>query len=84
MPVSTEKIADEIVQHMRRSNCNVLTLRWSDFYLLCDRDRLRKGFMDALSQSLEQSSILLTQGTSIVAFVKDYDFAPYHRVHLDQ
>lgn len=77
MPKSVESVADEIVQTMRRSNYNVLTVRWPEFYELCDRDRLRKGFLESLSARLAESSILLAHGNSTVVLVRDYDFSPY-------
>lgn len=81
MPISAENLSDEIVQRMRRYNRDVLTVRWSDFYKLCERDRLKKGFIDALVGHLAEASVLFVQGSSAVAFVKDYDFAPYYDVH---
>lgn len=80
MTITVHRLADDIVQHMRRHNRNVLTLRWPDFYKLCERDRLRKGFTDALAAQLAESSIVMSQGVAIVAFVNDYDFAPYRDV----
>lgn len=77
MPIAINTLADNIVQHMRLHNQNVLTLRWSDFYRLCERDRLRQSFLDGLSSRLAESSIVMACGKATVAFVNDFDFAPY-------
>ena len=82
MPISAEALADQIAQHMRRHNRDVVTLRWSDFYVLCERERLKSGFYTALAKGLAKSSVLFLQGTSTVVFVKDFDFAPYGDRHF--
>ncbi len=69
-------VADEIAQHMRRNGMDVLTMRWPEFYSLCERHRMKGGFLEALRTQLAQSSILFVQGIAVVAFVKDFDFAP--------
>jgi len=82
MPISINTLADSIVQHMRLNNQNVLTLRWSDFYQLCERDRLRQGFLEGLAESLADSSVVLARGKATVAFVNDFDFAPYRSANI--
>lgn len=82
MPISINTLADAIVQHLRLNNQNVLTLRWSDFYRLCERDRLRQGFLDGLAGRLADSSVVLACGKATVAFVNDFDFAPYHSASI--
>lgn len=76
MPTSPKGLADEITQHMRRNALDTLTMRWPAFYKFCGRERLKSGFVEALSDQLAHASILYVAGESVVAFVKDFDFAP--------
>jgi hypothetical protein len=77
MPITINSLADSLVQRMRRHSHNVITLRWSDFYVLCERDRLRQSFLDGLSARLAESSVVMACGRATVVFVNDFDFAPY-------
>jgi len=81
MPIAINSLADQIVQYMRLNNQNVLTVRWSDFYKLCARDRLRQGFLDGLAERLSESSVVMAQGKATVAFVNDFDFAPFRNAN---
>jgi hypothetical protein len=76
MPTSPKGLADEIIQHMRRNALDTLTMRWPAFYEFCGRERLKVGFVAALSDRLAEASILYVSGESVVAFVKDFDFSP--------
>ena len=76
MPLSVKAIADEISDQMRKNSLDVLTMRWPAFYTLCERDRMKESFLEALAAQLKIQSILLARGHAIVVFVKDFDFAP--------
>lgn len=76
MPVSPKGLADEIAQHMRRNGLDVLTMRWPAFYAFCGRERLKAGFVASLADQLAGAGILYVAGESVVALVKDSDFAP--------
>jgi hypothetical protein len=76
MLASPKSLSDQIVQHMRRNGLDVLTMRVPAFYQFCERDRLKDGFIDALSGRLAESSVLFVAGDSAVVFVTDFDFAP--------
>lgn len=79
MAASPKTLSDQITQHMRRHTLDVLTMRWPAFYDFCERDRLKDGFIDALTNHLGEASILFVQGESVVAFVKDFDFSPMQK-----
>lgn len=76
MPRSAVEIADEIQECMKRKGVEVLTVKWSVFYTLVDRKRIKDEFQDALSEECRKRSILVAYGQAVVAFVKDYDFSP--------
>jgi uncharacterized protein YneR len=76
MPINATSLADHINQHMRRNALDVLTMRWPAFYKFCGRERLKSGFIVALTNQLGKENILFVDGESVVAFVKDHDFSP--------
>lgn len=78
MPTGPKGLADQIIQHMRRNALDVLTMRWPAFYEFCGRERLKTGFIAALTGHLAEASILYVAGESVVAFVRDFDFSPMH------
>ncbi len=76
MTISVRAISDKISDDMRRESLDVLTMRWPRFYAFCERDRIKESFVEALVAQLKTESILLVRGHAVVAFVKDFDFAP--------
>jgi hypothetical protein len=76
MPLSVRQISDNIVRHMQTDSRDVMTMRWSKFYEFCERDRIKESFIEALKEQLRTESVLFVRGHAVVAFVKDFDFAP--------
>lgn len=76
MPRNIKQIAQEVANIMKSNGLDAVTYRWPAFYALVDRERIKPEFMASLRAELKVESILMAEGNAVVAFVKDFDFAP--------
>ncbi len=76
MAKNAKQIAQEVANNMKSSGLDAVTLRWPAFYTLVERERIKPEFMAALRVALKAESILIAEGSSVVVFSKDFDFAP--------
>lgn len=74
---SADEIAQEIVAHMRKRNLTVVTMTWKALYELTARSRVTEPLLKNIEEALKRYSILMVRGVAILAFVNDYDFAPW-------
>ena len=76
MPVSSKEVALSLIDSLRVSGQNVITIPWEEMYERCERQRLRDAFLDKLRNQLEHRNICICYGSRIVAVLPDTNFAP--------
>lgn len=76
MAASASDVADEIQDLLRKNGMDVITFPWPDFYKVCQRERLKDGFVEQLQKQLHTRGVLLAQGDAVVLIGKDYKFSP--------
>lgn len=74
---SADEIAQEIAAYMRSGNHPAVTMTWRSFYGVTARARVTEPLLRNIEEALKRESILMVKGVAILAFVNDYDFAPW-------
>lgn len=75
MAKSTQTVAEEIQELLRKNGKDVVTLSWPDFYKISGRERIKDEFTAALSKSLRDLGLLVAYGQSVILVAKDFRFA---------
>lgn len=75
MAKSTQAVAEEIQELLRKNGKDVVTLSWPDFYKISGRERIKDEFTAALSKSLRELGLLVAYGQSVILVAKDFRFA---------
>ncbi|MGU5660266.1 hypothetical protein, partial [Aeromonas veronii] len=80
MPSSPQHIASEIDEIMRRNGNEAITLKWEQFYTICDREKLAEVILEKVSMQLKKRDIHIVYAGSNVIVVHVQDLK--RRVHL--
>lgn len=75
MAKSTQSVAEEIQELLRKNGKDVVTLSWPDFYKVSGRERIKDEFTGGLTKSLRELGLVVVYGQSMVLFAKDFRFA---------
>lgn len=76
MPKSSHIVASDIREALFKSDINVLTYSWPEFYKACGREKMKEAFKGELSAQLLTQSVVVSYGNAAVIVAKDYNFAP--------
>ena len=72
MALQASKVAEKIISYMNKNKITSLAVPWDEFYILVERGAIREAFMNDLSATLKEKSILISYGQTIVGIMKDY------------
>ena len=76
MPSSPQHIASEIDEIMRRNGNEAITLKWDQFYTICDREKLAEVLLEKVSMQLKKRDIHIVYAGSNVIVVRDFCWKP--------
>jgi len=69
-------IANDINELMRKNGKDVITIKWPQFYILCDRTRLADIVMSEISEELKKNEIYIIYAKANIIIAKDFCFSP--------
>lgn len=75
MAKSASVIAKEINELMRTNGNECITLKWPQFYKICERDRLADVVMEKVKTSLKQNDLHIVYGNNVI-IVRDFCWRP--------
>lgn len=76
MPKSAATIASNINDLMRKNGNEGITLKWDQFYDICDRDRIAPVIMTSIAEQLKKSDLYITYANNNVIVVRDFCWKP--------
>ncbi|MCT4534738.1 hypothetical protein [Halodesulfovibrio sp.] len=76
MRPTPKKIADNLVNDLRKHDESVLTVPWEDMYDKCERERFNQQFLNKLKAELDNRGYGISIGTRNVAILPDTNFSP--------
>jgi hypothetical protein len=76
MAKSAKTISIDINELMRKNGNEAITIKWSQFYEICDRDRLADVIMDKISEELKKNDLHIIYGNNNVIVVRDFCWKP--------
>ena len=77
MPRQTDKIVYELNELLRLAGQSSITMPWSDFYELCERERLKQPLLDGVKKlAASRFQLIVAYGNNAVVVCHDRNFAP--------
>lgn len=64
MAKGAQAISKEINELMRKNGNECITLKWEQFYEICERERLAEVVMERVSESLKKMTFILSTVTT--------------------
>ena len=75
MAKSAQAISKEINELMRKNGNEWITLKWEQFYEICERERLAEVVMERVSESLKKNDLHIIYGNNVI-IVRDFCWKP--------
>lgn len=75
MAKTTHNIASEINDIMRKNGNECITLKWAQFYEICDRERMAEVIMENISKQLKKNDLHIIYGNNVIV-VRDFCWNP--------
>ena len=75
MAKGSQAISKEINDLMRKNGNECITLKWPQFYEICDRERLADVVMVKISESLKKNDLHIIYGNNVI-IVRDFCWKP--------
>lgn len=75
MAKSAQAIAKEINELMRKNGNECITLKWGQFYEICERERLADVVMGKVAESLKKNDLHIIYGNNVI-IVRDFCWNP--------
>ena len=60
---------------MRKNGNECITLKWEQFYEICERERLAEVVMERVSESLKKNDLHIIYGNNVI-IVRDFCWKP--------
>lgn len=76
MPNTPLTIASEIDEIMRKNGNEGITLKWEQFYRICDREKLAEVILEKIRAQLKKRDIHIVYAGSNVIVVRDFCWKP--------
>jgi predicted AlkP superfamily pyrophosphatase or phosphodiesterase len=76
MAKSAKTISNDINELMRKNGNESITIKWSQFYEICDRDRLADVIIEKISEELKKNDLHIIYGNNNVIVVRDFCWKP--------
>ena len=75
MAKGAQAISKQINELMRKNGNECITLKWEQFYEICERERLAEVVMERVSESLKQNDLHIIYGNNVI-IVRDFCWKP--------
>ncbi|MGI0516427.1 hypothetical protein KJD30_24000, partial [Salmonella enterica subsp. enterica serovar Corvallis] len=66
MAKGAQAISKEINELMRKNGNECITLKWEQFYEICERERLAEVVMERVSESLKKNDLHIIYGNNVI------------------
>jgi hypothetical protein len=76
MPKSIKEIVSHIADIMRKNGNEAITLKWDQFYKICDRERIESVILERVEKELKKSDMHVVYANSTVIVVRDFYWKP--------
>lgn len=77
MSKSSGVVVRELADLMRRSDTKVITMRWPEFYVFCERERMTEKFLNAIyEQAKLNENLIVSWGQNVFLVAYDMNFSP--------
>ena len=76
MAKSIQSISSDINELIRKNGNEGITLKWYQFYKICDRDRIADVIMEKISSHLKKYDLYIIYGNNHVIIVRDFCWNP--------
>ena len=68
-------IASEVNELLRKNGNEFMTLKWAQFYKICDRERLADVVMENIAKQLKKNDLHIIYGNNVIV-VRDFCWSP--------
>jgi len=75
MAKSASNIASEINELMRTNGNECITLKWEQFYKVCDRERIAEVVLNNVEKELKKNDLHIIYGNNVIV-VRDFCWSP--------
>ncbi|EEY9907790.1 hypothetical protein CV604_004855 [Escherichia coli] len=75
MAKGAQAISKEINELMRKNGNECITLKWEQFYEICEREKLAEVVMERVSESLKKNDLHIIYGNNVI-IVRDFCWKP--------
>ncbi|MBO0369246.1 hypothetical protein GIB23_19380 [Pseudomonas putida] len=75
MAKSAQSIATDLNEIMRKNGNECVTLKWVQFYEVCERDRLADVVMENISKQVKKFDLHVIYGNNVIV-VRDFCWRP--------
>jgi len=72
---SAQAVAKDINELMRLNKNECITLKWPQFYELCERERIADVVMDSIAKQLKKNDLHIIYGNNVI-IVRDFCWNP--------
>lgn len=76
MAKSAKSVSLDINELMRKNGNEAITLKWDQFYQICERDRMAGVVMEKISDELKKNDLYVIYGNNNVIVVRDFCWKP--------
>lgn len=73
---SAREVVEELDDRLRKTDQPYLTLPWTEFYTLCERERIKQPFQAGIQQEASGRSLTVAYGQNVVVVCPDRNIAP--------
>ena len=75
MAKTAQSIAAELNEIMRKNGHECVTLKWDQFYKVCERERLAEVVMENIQKQLKRNDLHIIYGNNVIV-VRDFCWRP--------
>jgi|AACY02.14.fsa_nt_gi hypothetical protein len=75
MAKTAQSIAAELNEIMRKNGNECVTLKWDQFYKVCERERLAEVVMENIQKQLKRNDLHIIYGNNVIV-VRDFCWRP--------
>ncbi|MBJ2260088.1 hypothetical protein GHO25_25520 [Pseudomonas sp. FSL R10-1350] len=75
MSKAVSSIASEVNELLRKNGNEFMTLKWAQFYKICDRERLADVVMENIAKQLKKNDLHIIYGNNVIV-VRDFCWSP--------
>lgn len=76
MSKSARAISLDLNDLMRKNGNEGITIKWNQFYEICDRDRIADVVMTKIAEELKKNDLHIIYGNNNVIVIRDFCWNP--------